>query len=129
MEMTVFLRALYGPFGRESNETWSVGRTHKFAATQVDWHFFGIREDDSVGRWTVRFKIKERKWVAFAAPINEEIKVGGVWQKAQLDPAYKDAFVPDKPMVYGRTYLDILKPRLSKEDIAFASRLAIEAAR
>lgn len=115
--MTIFLRALYGPLGPFDENT------------HVDWFFFGIREDNTMGRWTIRFKLMERKWIAFAASINDEVKVGGVWQKAELDPAFKDAFVPDKPMVYGRTYLDILKPRLSKDDIAFASRLALEAAR
>lgn len=127
--MTIFLRALYGPFGRDTDEHWSVGKTVRYSATQVDWHFFGIREDNTVGRWTIRFKLMERKWIAFAASINDEVKVGGVWQKGGFDPAFKDAFVPDKPMVYGRTYLEILKPRLSKEDVAFASRLALEAAR
>ncbi|MBN9235126.1 MULTISPECIES: hypothetical protein [Phyllobacteriaceae] len=128
--MTVFLRALYGPFGRSEDRVGQavVNPPHGWVR-QVDWHFFGIREDNSMGRWCVRFKVREREWSAFALPMAEAIKVGGKWEKPLLDPAFVDAYVPDKPMLYGRTYLDILKPRLSKEDIAFAARLAMKAVR
>lgn len=129
--MTVFLRAIYGPFGclEERAGQRVVNPPHGWVR-QVDWHFFGIREDNTMGRWTVRFAPGTRIWSAFAAPMTESVRVGRELIKAELDPAFADAFVPDQPMIYGPTYLAILKPRLSKEDIAYASRLAIaEAAR
>jgi len=127
--MTVFLRALYGPFGpfEERPGRIVVNPPHGYVA-QVDWHFFGIRENNSVGRWAIRFEPPKRVWKCIPMPVDETVRVGKSWTKAEIDPAFADAFVPDKPMVYGRTYLDILKARLSKDDIAFASRLAIEAA-
>jgi hypothetical protein len=117
--VTIFLRALYGPFGRQTNEHVARYGGHIIPATQVDWHFFGIREDNSMGRWAVRFTVKVRTWqiVNYSLPDKPAVS------------EFADAFVPDKPMVFGRTYLEILKPRLSKEDIAFASRLALEALR
>ena len=128
--MTVFLRALYGPFGpfEERAGQLVVNPPHGYVL-RVDWHFFGIREDNTIGRWCLRFKVREREWSAFATPVDEIMRVGKVRAKAETDPAFVDAFVPDKPMIYGRTYLDILKPRLSEEDIAYASRITIEAAR
>lgn len=124
--MTVFLRALYGPFGPDTNQSeqwdWSTGQPvlrYRGPVTEIDWHFFGIRENNTIGRWTLRLKLSERKYLAFAdSSVNQPAAAG-----------YENAFVPDKPMVYGPTYLAILKPRLSKEDIDLASRLAIEAAR
>lgn len=110
--MTVFLRAVYGPFGPFEEH---VGT----GAHIVDWHFFGIREDDAMGRWAVRFTARERRWKTVNFPIQSKPPL----------PELCRAFVPDRPMVHGGTYLDILKRRLRKSDIAFATRAAIEAAR
>ena len=127
--MTVFLRALYGPFGRSEDRVGQRGFNQPHGwVRHVDWHFIGIREDNSMGCWCVRFEVHKRKWSAFATPLTESIRVGGKPMKPEFDPAFADAFVPDKPMVYGPTYLAILKQRLSKDDIAYASRLAIDAA-
>ncbi len=113
--MTVFLRALYGPFGAFDENT------------HIDWFFFGIREDNTMGRWAVRFTILPRTWQTVNFPSDTPVKIGRQWLSA--GPAVeKDAYVPNRPMVRGRTYLDILKPRLSNDDIAFASRAAIAAA-
>lgn len=115
--MTVFLRALYGPFGPFEK------------GAEVDWHFFGIRENNTMGRWAVRFNMRDRTWKTVNFPMNEGIKVGGKWVKAEVHPDFTEAYVPPAPMIHGSTYLTILKPRLREEDIAFASRAAIEAAR
>jgi hypothetical protein len=107
--MTVFLRALYGPFG-------------PFVEPGcIDWHFFGIREDDTTGRWAVRFAVKERTWKLVNFPMTG-------WATG-VEVVHPDAFVPDRPMLHGPTYLDILKPRFGKGGVALATRLAIKAAR
>lgn len=107
--MTVFLRALYGPFGPVDENT------------HLDWFFFGIREDNTMGRWAVRFNILPRTWQTVNLPMAR-------WA-VSVEVVHPDAFVPDRPMLHGPTYLDILKPRIGKGGIALATRLAIEAAR
>ena len=72
-----------------------------------------------MGRWTLRFNVTERRYSVFALPMNGKPPL----------PELADAFVPDKPMVHGSSYLGILKARLAKEDIALAARLAIKLAR
>lgn len=115
--MTVFLRALHGPFGPfDENE-------------HVDWFFFGIREDNTVGRWAVRFQPLRRTFTIVNFQVGASVRAGKSWLELPKDVVHPDAFVPDGPMLYGETYLAILKPRLSKADIALATRLAIEAAR
>lgn len=103
--MTIFLRALWGPFGREETR----------GCSQVDWHFFGIREDNTMGRWILRYEVATRKFKTFAQPMPT---------KPACD-CNIDAFVPHRPMLHGRTFLDILLPRLSKEDLAAAVALSI----
>lgn len=113
--MTVFLRALWGPFGRDTNALRRDGII-VVPATEVNWYFFGIREDDTMGRWCLRWKVSERKFTAFALEMPPKA----------ADPAFANAFVPDQPMIYGRTYLHILKSRLSPADLAMATALSIQ---
>ena len=117
--MTVFLRALWGPFHRETDMRVARFGGHVIPATQIDWHFFGIREDNTMGRWTLRFRLSDRKYQIINYPMSDK----------PADPALVDTFVPDQPMIHGPTYLAVLKQRLSADDIAFASRLALEHAR
>lgn len=128
--MTVFLRALWGPFGPFlEGEIYTYGGTLAQAATHVDWHFFGIREDNTMGRWTVRFTVNGRTFKTVNLPANSRVRAGKSWLELPKEVVHPDAFVPDRPMLRGATYLHILKPRLRNEDIALATRLAIEAAR
>lgn len=116
--MTIFLRALWGPFGRTETGV----RGHPY---QIDWGFIGIREDNSVGHWTLRFDVEKRKFIAFTDP---GLPTAKKLQSVQLGPiVHPDAFVPDRPMVYGRTYIDLFRPRLSPEDIAVMTRAALAA--
>lgn len=123
--MTIFLRALWGPFGR--TETGVRGRPY-----QIDWGFIGIREDNSVGHWTLRFDPAQRKFTAFASPdlptaakLRRDARAyRGVLIGPISDP---DTYVPNRPMVYGRTYVDIFRPRLSPEDVAVMTRAALAA--
>src|SRR5689334_5200703 len=118
--VTVFLRALWGPFGAFEES----------GGFDFDWHFFGIREDNTMGHWAARFHVPSRTWKTVNFPMDTALKIDGKWTKAGAPaPAFIDAFVPDKPMVYGRTYLDILKPRLSQKDIADASRAVLAGVR
>lgn len=135
--MTIFLRALWGPFGPHDDSgaeyDWKTEKAPgvmtlvgSSPARVIDWHFFGIREDNTMGRWVVRFEIKERKWKLITTPGMGHFP--GMLNPS-VHPDFIDAFVPDKPMIYGPTYLHTLKPLLRPSDIAYATRLAIEAAR
>jgi hypothetical protein len=117
--MTVFLRALYGPFHRKTDEVYTADGWLLRGPRAIDWHFFGIRENNTVGRWSIRFDVEKRKFLVVNYPMGDKPAL----------PDRLDAFVLDKPMVHGPTYLAILKAHLSKDDIAFASRLALEAVR
>lgn len=101
--MTVFLRALFGPFHRTAH------RDH------IDWHFFGVRDDNSMGRWTLRFETETRKYKLVTYPMDDKPAL----------PEHRDMFVPNKPQVYGATYVDILKKRLTGDDIAFLTRTSL----
>jgi hypothetical protein len=106
--MSVFLRALYGPFGERAKGT---------ADHHIDWYFFGIREDNTMGRWALRFTVRTRSFETVVFPMS---------QAGPPLPELVDAFVPDKPMIHGRTYLDILKERLPRSGLARAVATALE---
>lgn len=107
--MTVFLRAVYGPFDRTE-----FGHPRTSA---IDWHFFGVREDNSMGHWTLRFDVQKRKFVCF---------LSGCLSKQTRDALENpDAFVADRPMVHGKTYVEILRKRLSNADFASATAASI----
>ncbi|ESW92964.1 hypothetical protein NKL07_22125 [Mesorhizobium sp. C280B] len=108
--MTVFLRVLYGPFARTE-----LGLTGKVYA--IDWCFFGVREDNSMGHWTLRYKVAERKFVCFLSGCAE--------QQIGRAPENPNAFVPDKPMVFGKTLAEIMRKRLSNADFASATAASL----
>lgn len=129
--LTVFLRALFGPFRRSVNHLDFTGNI----IGSIDWHFFGIREDNSVGFWTLRFDPRGRKFSSFSDPglptmekLREQEQKWTHWvpeHKRLGSLTHPDAFVPDKPMVYGATYVAILRARLTEEDTAFMARVAL----
>lgn len=105
--MTVFLRALWGPFAP------TEGKDHK--GRFIDWHFFGIREDNRMGRWALRFRAADRKFRAEGLTLKDKPPV----------PELVDAFVPDKPMLHGENVTEILRRRISDADMARATALAL----
>lgn len=109
--MTVFLRALYGPFAR----TELVSARQVYA---IDWCFFGVREDNSMGHWTLRYKVAERKFVAFLSGCAEKARKGETLE-------HPDAFVPDRPMVHAKTYTELMRKRLSNADFASATAASL----
>ncbi|RWC91704.1 MAG: hypothetical protein EOS72_03345 [Mesorhizobium sp.] len=107
----IFLRALYGPFAR--SEAKISGKVYT-----IDWSFFGVREDNSMGHWTLRYDVKGRKFFCFTSGCSEKARKGEV-------PVHPDAFVPDRPMVYAKTYVELLRQRLSNADFASASAASL----
>lgn len=124
--MTVFLRALWGPFGRTAGTS-----LDQLTIYWIDWHFFGVREDESMGFWTLRFDVPKRKFSVSthpSFPTAKKVKNAPRVRRGApiLGPVvHPDAFMPSKPMVYGRTHLDILRPRLTAEDVALMTRAAL----
>lgn len=108
--MTVFLRALYGPFG--PHDGFMVGSV----PINVEWGFIGIREDNRVGHWTLQFQPLQRKFVVYLSGAD-----------SKTPPEHLNAFVPDKPMVYGPTLVAIMRRRLSSTDTARCAALALAA--
>ncbi|MGD9915728.1 MAG: hypothetical protein AB7S80_16750, partial [Rhizobiaceae bacterium] len=90
----------------------------------LEWSFFGIREDNRMGHWTLRYQPEKRKFITMMSGCgdqserNTRFNVGGPVE-------HPDAFVPDKPMVYGRTLTDIMKARLSADDIGSCAALSL----
>jgi hypothetical protein len=107
--MTVFLRSLHGPFKRRHN---GEGR----ADEAVTWHFFGVRDDQSMGFWHLNYSVLKRTFAAASAK-----------QTSGAPVTNPDLFIPDAPMLYGPTLTAILKSRLSPEDLAFAAAASLKA--
>lgn len=105
--MTIFLRALWGPF---SPIEWTAGSDYG-----VDWHFFGIREDNSTGRWGLRYCAPKRKFSVISFPMEE---------KPALEEL-RDCFVPRQPMLYAATTTDILRNALPPAELARATALSL----
>lgn len=113
--MTIFLRSLHGPFKRSTDEVRDKHGRLLRGPLNVDWHFFGIREDDTMGQWILRFDIRKRKYLIVNLPMSGQPAL----------PEFVNAFVPDRPMIHGRNYTAILRSRLSDDDVGFALGLTI----
>jgi hypothetical protein len=108
--MTIFLKAVFGPFKR----TVDKGYTPK--TTEVIWSFIVIDEADGVRSSTLKFSVERRKFFTTSHS-----------KTSDSLPENVDMFVPDKPMMYGKTITDILKSKLTEDDVALVTKLAMKA--
>ncbi len=106
---TVFLKALYGPFA-SGNEIWHGG----FLALR--WCFIGINEDNFVAHYQLFFTGATRTYSMANSQITRK-------DDAITEPTL---FVPDKPMLYGKTITEILRKQLPDKEISRAVEFAMK---
>lgn len=120
------IRRVFGPFHPEQTNPGMPG------STDLRWHFNGIRGDKTMAHWVLIFDPRKRKWHTSNIPIKDNlvgrsrIALGrlGISSEVKNEDAHPDAWLDDSPVMEG-TVTEILKSKLSPEDIAKATALAI----
>lgn len=119
------IRKVFGPFHPEVAHAGS-------SIEEMHWHFFGIRGDRSMAHWTLVFDPRKRMYRVNNNSITNNLigrsrkalhdeKVSSVLSDTLVHP---NAWLDDSPVMSG-TITSILKSKLSPEDIAQATALAI----
>lgn len=120
------IRRLFGPFAPETAHP-------NTAAAEVRWSFFGITGDHTTEHWTLVFKAEDRKFYVVNSRIGKGDSLSGPVIRAVTKtlpreyptaPALPGAYLDDRPVLQGRI-TDMLKSRLTPEDFAKCTRLAM----
>ena len=101
-------------------------------AHELRWGFFGIRGDRTTSHWTLIFKVAGRKFVVGASQHGSGWRSSAGMKEANkslpegypVETVHPDAFLDNRPVEAGRI-VDILKKRLTPEDIARCTAAAI----
>lgn len=128
------IRRVFGPFNREytGGSVSPYDGTVWIAHDEVRWYFNGIRDDKTTAHWVLVYDSKTRKFTASNIKINDNL-IGrsrlalrklGIPSEVKREDVHPDAWLDERPVLQGRI-TDILKSKLSPEDIALATALAI----
>ncbi|SCM79879.1 conserved hypothetical protein [uncultured Pleomorphomonas sp.] len=114
-------RKVLGPFGRE---------VVKVGDVRITWGFIGILADYETAHWTLTYQAEHRN---FYVRRSEQVSLrvrdesGLIHYRAAGLPIHLDMFIKsDNRIVASGTITNVLRSRLSPEDIALCARLSMK---
>ena len=126
------IRRVFGPFHPEIVQEEKLDGLRMIRYQAMRWYFNGIRGDKTTAHWSLTFDPNARIFSATNIRISDRM-IGrsrtalisaGIKPEVTSEDAHPDAWLDDSPVMEGRIS-DILKSKLTSEDIAKATALAI----